>query len=519
MSERASVPRRRGVSRIAWGREVWATLAAGAVLLLALVAAAAWIAAVNADALGAARRAQLVRDQVARIVIATADAETGQRGYLLTGSDTYLEPYLQAAPKLPAQLDQLVAAVSGEGDTSRLAARLRSTVMAKLDELGRTVAAARGGDRAAALARVTTGEGQALMQDVREISAALTAEQGAEAVRLTKAIQHRERVLVGLDAAGVLLTALLAWSAALAIRRALRALRSAEADARRAYAALQRTNSGLEAEVGRRTAEIRAINDEVQRFAYIVSHDLRAPLVNIMGFTGELETTTRTLHRHTAALATADGKLPSDLEEAIEQDLPEAIRFIRSSTDKMDRLIGAILRLSREGRRLLRPERIAMDELVRAALDALAHQVQEAGAEVEVGSLPDLISDRLAVDQVVTNLLDNALKYRDPARPLRLMVRGQVLSAMAGEPGSEMRLYEIEDTGRGIAERDRERVFELFRRAGGQGVPGEGVGLAHVRALVRRLGGRIELDSAPGRGSVFRIHLPATPSQSLESGS
>ena len=523
MSERASVLRRRGVSREvsgreAWGREIWAALAAGAVLLLALVAAAAWIAAVNAQALGAARRVQLVRDQIADLVVAIESAETGQRGYLLTGTDAYLEPYEQAVPKLPAQLDQLASTVSPGDAMGQLVARLRRAILAKRDELGRTVTLARDGDRAAALTVVTTGKGRALMEEIREVSAALTAEQDAEWARLTKAIQGRERLLVGLDAAGVLLTALLAWLAAVVIRRGLRALRSAGADTRRAYAAVQRTNASLESEVARRTADMRAVNDEVQRFAYIVSHDLRAPLVNIMGFTGELETTTRTLRRHAAALATADGRLPQDLEEAIEQDMPEAIRFIRSSTGKMDRLIGAILRLSREGRRLLQPERIVMDKLIRAALDALAHQIQEAGAEVEVGSLPDLVSDHLAVEQVFTNLLDNALKYRDPARPLRLTVRCWT----EGEPGSEaagaMRLFEVEDTGRGIAERDRERVFELFRRAGGQGVPGEGVGLAHVRALVRRLGGRIELDSAPGRGSVFRIHLPAAPSQSVEAG-
>jgi signal transduction histidine kinase len=138
----------------------------------------------------------------------------------------------------------------------------------------------------------------------------------------------------------------------------------------------------------------------------------------------------------------------------------------------------------------------------------MAHQVQAAGAEVEIGALPDLVSDRLAVEQVFTNLLDNALKYRDPARPLRLAVRGRA--------EDDVRVYEVEDTGRGIAERDRERVFELFRRAGGQGVPGEGVGLAHVRALVRRLGGRIDLDSTPGRGSVFRVSLPAALPQALE---
>jgi signal transduction histidine kinase len=496
MPEPASAPLRRDI-----GREAWAALAAGTALLLALVAAAVWLAAVNAEALGAASRTQSLHDRIGGLVLAIEDAETGQRGYLLTGNETYLAPYEQAAPGLPAQLDQLAAALPGDGDTSRLVARLRRAALTKLDELGHTVALTRGGDRAAALAVVGSDQGRVLMEEVREVAAALTTNQDAESARLTRGIQTRERLLIALDAAGVLLAAGLALLVTKAIRRTLRALRLAERG-------MQRTNATLESEVARRTAELQAANEEVQRFAYIVSHDLRAPLVNIMGFTAELEAANRTMRRHAAALATAGGAVPPDLEEAVDQDLPEAIRFIRSSTDKMDRLIGAILRLSREGRRLLRPERIAMGTLVGAALDALAHQVQEAGAEVEIGPLPDLVSDRLAIDQVFTNLLDNALKYRDPARTLRLAVRGRA------EGG--MRVYEVEDTGRGIAERDRERVFELFRRAGGQGVPGEGVGLAHVRALVRRLGGRIELDSAPGRGSLFRVHLPAVPSPDLD---
>jgi signal transduction histidine kinase len=511
MSERTSAPLRPAVGGI--GREAWAALAAGGILLLALVAAAVWLAAVNAEALGAAARTHSLRDQIGGLVRALTDAETGQRGYLLTGSDAYLAPYEQAIPRVPVLLDQLAASLPQDDDTRRLVARLHRAASAKLDELDHTVALARGGDRAAALGVVATGRGKALMEEVREVGAALAAEQDTEWTRLTKAIRTRERRLVALDAAGAVLAAGIAWSAARAIRHTLRALRTAEAGMQRAYAAVQRTNANLESEIARRTGDLRAANEEIQRFAYIVSHDLRAPLVNVMGFTAELEAAARTMRRHAAALTTAGGAVPPELEEAVERDLPEAIRFIRTSTDKMDRLIGAILRLSREGRRLLQPERVAMGALVRAVLDSLAHQVQEAGAQVEVGLLPDLVSDRLAVEQVFTNLLDNALKYRDPGRPLRLAVRGRV--------EGEMRVFEIEDTGRGIAERDRERIFELFRRAGGQtlssgGVPGEGVGLAHARALVRRLGGRIELDSAPGRGSVFRLHFPAAPSPALD---
>ena len=499
---------RRGASRRVWGRDVRGALAAGAAVLLALVAGAAWISGVNAADLAEATRAQAARDDLGAVILLLEEAETGQRGYLLTGNESYLRSYDEAAPQLPKQFDQLAAALPRDPDTDRLVARLRRTAQAKLDELEQTVALARAGDRGGALAVVTTGKGLVSMGEARDVTTTLAIEQYARWTRLIRGIRDRGRLLAGLDAAGVVVAAALAWFALRVMQRALRALRLAETNAQRAYAAVRRTNASLESEVARRTAELRLASEEAQRFAYIVSHDLRAPLVNIMGFTGELETTTRTLRRYATALATADGTVPADFEEAVEQDLPEAIRFIRGSTDKMDRLIGAILRLSREGRRLLQPERVAMDSVVQSALDAMAHQVQAAGAEVEIGALPDLVSDRLAVEQVFTNLLDNALKYRDPARPLRLAVRGRA--------EDDVRVYEVEDTGRGIAERDRERVFELFRRAGGQGVPGEGVGLAHVRALVRRLGGRIDLDSTPGRGSVFRVSLPAALPQALE---
>ena len=494
-----------------WGRGVWGALAGGAILL-ALVGAASWIAAVNARALTSIAHVRAAELLVERVASTTREAESGQRGYLLTADDAYLEPYTRVAPEVPALLDQLAEAFSGISSSDQLAAGLRRDVLAKFAELGRTVALAREGKRDAALSVVNTDEGRALMADITRSVDELTAQQDARWGRLAEIIRRREHLLTLLDAAGVLLVAALGWVAVRIFRDNLRALRAAEKGIKTAYGVVQQTNAGLEAEVARRTADWRAANEEVQRFAYIVSHDLRAPLVNIMGFAGELEATVLTLRRHTAVLATTDGALPADLEEAVEQDLPEAIRFIRTSADKMDRLIGAILRLSREGRRLLQPERIAMGDLVGNALDALAHQVQAAEADVEIGSLPDLVSDRLAVEQVFTNLLDNALKYRDPNRSLRLTVRGRRESRRGGETC----VFEVEDTGRGIADRDRERVFELFRRAGGQDVPGEGVGLAHVRALVRRLGGRIELDSAPGRGSTFRLQFPAELTPNLE---
>jgi signal transduction histidine kinase len=167
----------------------------------------------------------------------------------------------------------------------------------------------------------------------------------------------------------------------------------------------------------------------------------------------------------------------------------------------MDGLINAILKLSREGRRTLKPELIDVELLLRNVADNIQHQLSESGGTLEIeGKIAPIITDRLALDQIFGNLLDNAVKYRDPNRPLALKIR----------VGNELdrRIYvAIEDNGRGIAKQDHDRVFDLFRRSGTQDQPGEGIGLAHVRGMARNLGGDIMLTSELGRGSTFRVSL------------
>ena len=129
------------------------------------------------------------------------------------------------------------------------------------------------------------------------------------------------------------------------------------------------------------------------------------------------------------------------------------------------------------------------------------HQLAQGGGETNV-SAPDIVitSDRVALDQVFGNLIDNAAKYLDPKRPGRIDITARQI-------GSRV-VVSVTDNGRGIAPQDHERVFELFRRSGVQDRPGEGIGLAHARALAYRLGGFIEVQSAVGEGSTFRLILP-----------
>jgi signal transduction histidine kinase len=202
-----------------------------------------------------------------------------------------------------------------------------------------------------------------------------------------------------------------------------------------------------------------------------------------MGFTSELEVCLATLQRHVEATAGAvEPDQATEARQAAFEDLPEALRFIRSSTTRMDRLINAILKLSREGRRTLTGERIDMAALLDTAAASVQHQLQSNDGEIAVEKpVPNILSDRLAIEQIFGNLVDNAVKYLDPARPGRVVIRGQ-------EQGGQL-VYSIEDNGRGIAPQDHERIFELFRRSGTQDKPGEGIGprpCPHTRPPRRR---------------------------------
>jgi signal transduction histidine kinase len=271
-------------------------------------------------------------------------------------------------------------------------------------------------------------------------------------------------------------------------------------------------NDELEFRVSERTRDLQTANEEIQRYAYIVSHDLRAPLVNIIGFTKELETATKSFARLLASpRLDRDDPAVAPVVRAIDEDIPEALKFIEVSTARMDGLITAILNLSRLGRLPLKPEDLDLNALTMDCIASLQHRINEEGAVVAIeGRLPRIWGDRRILEQVVGNLLDNAVKYLSSDRTGRIVIRGRRVGGKV--------LIEIEDNGRGVAASDQDRIFDLFRRAGKQDRPGEGIGLAHVRALVRRLGGEIAMKSDGSTGSVFSITLPSDLRRALSKG-
>ena len=474
------------------GRAV-AGLLAGAFLLLLLVNVATFVMiGRTAQVNDSIEDAQQMRRAARTLLIAVTDAETAQRGFLLTGRPQYLQPFEEARQSLAPALETL-----HRGDTdAELRApvdRLHEAVDAKMAEMDSTLALARQGRIGQAIQIVRSDEGRRLMDAIRND---ISEFDGIKSARIAKRIQTSERfglITVVINTLAAVLVLVMAAISAWLVRRYVLEMQSARE-------ALDAANASLEDKVRERTGELTRANEEIQRFAYIVSHDLRAPLVNVMGYTSELEQAGRTIDK---ALARAEAERDVDPEvvQAVREDVPEAIGFIRASTTKMDRLINAILKLSREGRRNLAIETLDMTAMAQGIADSVRHQTETADAEIVVRDLPMIDSDRLSMEQIFGNLIDNAVKYLEASRPGRIEISGEDV------PGGWI-VYRIADNGRGVAPRDHERIFELFRRAGRQDRAGEGLGLAFVRNSVRRLGGQIDLESELGKGSTFLLKFP-----------
>jgi len=462
----------------------------GALILIAVVAVSFVIASRTAVLTDDVLQARLLRSAATEELVTLLEAETGQRGYLITGRASYLAPYLAARRHAQSVLANLERLSHGPTLVAVPIAEIWYLTNAKLDELQQTVSLREQGRGDEALAIVRTNRGEKLMEGARADLSRVSLEADRILVDDLAALNDYTDIQRGVTGAGGLLAIMFS---SLSIWLLLRSIR----DATGARTELESLNTTLEQRVLDRTTALTLANEEIQRFAYIVSHDLRAPLVNIMGFTSELEVGTTILQTYLEA--EEPEQRPAALA-AVRQDMPEAVRFIRVSTAKMDRLINAILKLSREGRRQLVPEPVNLGTLFENLVASLHHQVVATNTSVTIRPLPTIHSDRLALEQVFGNLLDNALKYLAPGRPGNIIV--------SAEGTRDRIVVSIADNGRGIAEQDRERVFELFRRAGVQDKQGEGIGLAHTRALVRRLGGDIAVRSEFGVGSEFRVQLP-----------
>ena len=248
-------------------------------------------------------------------------------------------------------------------------------------------------------------------------------------------------------------------------------------------------------------------NKVLESIIDVASHDLRSPLVNIQGFSKELARSCREI-RSRLSQPEFEALRAAGLADVLTADIPESVRFIQSSVAKMDALLAGILRFMRLGRASMAIERLDMNRMLADIAQSMEFQLQEGGVSLQIHRLPDCLGDAVQINQLFSNLLDNALKYRAPGRPGRITVSDR------GEEGRAV--YVVEDNGIGIDPGHHARIFEIFHRLNPDLSEGEGLGLTIALRILERHDGMIWLESEPGIGSSFFVSLPS-PAPGCES--
>lgn len=230
-----------------------------------------------------------------------------------------------------------------------------------------------------------------------------------------------------------------------------------------------------EIKLAQKTKELEESNQELSQFAYVASHDLQEPLRTIASFCTLLE------RRY---------------KDKLDEDAGEFIDFIVNGTKRMQKLIDGLLLYSRAGRQSFDLEELDINILVEGIVKSLNQKLQETGAEVEFANLPNVEGSEIHLTQLFQNLISNAIRYCERRPKIKISAR----------PIHRKIQFTIEDNGIGIAEENKEKIFQMFKRLHTQEeYEGSGIGLAVCKKIVERHGGDIWIESELGEGTKFHF--------------
>lgn len=264
----------------------------------------------------------------------------------------------------------------------------------------------------------------------------------------------------------------------------------------------QRLMAERTAELELRKVQLEAKNREMSDFLYVVSHDLRAPLINLEGFSRSLEDGMRSLDRMMNEHGSPEHGAYSAGERwpELRLEIDESLEFILRSVSKMDFLVKGLIELSRIDTRPQFSERVDLNHTVESIVASLQYVINERGIVIEVDPLPTVHGDPVRLNQVFGNLIDNAIKYMKSEGEAKVRIGCRTSDGEA--------LFFVRDTGVGIRDTDQSKVFRLFTRLNPNGSSGEGLGLTAVKKIVEKNGGRIWIESEVGSGSTFWFTWP-----------
>ncbi|HET8550389.1 MAG TPA: ATP-binding protein [Bryobacteraceae bacterium] len=399
-----------------------------------------------------------------------SELEIVEREFTLTGDELALRPYDRVKTSLRNDLTELERLTSERGRHQLWISNLATLLDEKLHETERTIALRReqGADAATEIIKRRNES----MRDIRKtVTGIRTFEQG-ELNRRRTAQEWNEIYTLILLAALLVLNTGLVWSLWLRIRHEA-------AEARREEARIREQNLELERRVQQRTEALQRSNEDLQQFAYVVSHDLKEPLRMVGSYTELLR-------------RKYQGRLDGEADEYI--------NFAVDGVRRMQALISDLLEYARAGEEQDKsPEPVDANEVLDTVLLNLQAHIDEAGATVTRDELPPVVTHQVWLSQLLQNLVANALKYRSE-QPPRVHV--------SATPGAGETVFSVRDNGIGIDPKYKDQVFGVFKRLHGREFEGTGIGLATCKKIVERAGGRIWVESTPGEGSTFFFTVP-----------
>ncbi|MDO1446622.1 CHASE3 domain-containing protein [Rhodocytophaga aerolata] len=441
--------------------------------------------------------------QLERVLSLLKDAETGQRGYIITQQESFLEPYLSATAHLHTQtllLKQLTANLVFYQDRVPL---LDSLISQQISVLNGHVTLVKQGHIQQATARVASGKAKKLLDAIRANVGEMQAYEEGMMLKLQEEADRDVLTNYWVNYIGIILTVSIfaigfrIITGDLSLREKLeKALNTKNEELKGLNEELEALNEELKAALEEANASnekikeysglleeknhtLEFLNKELEAFSYTVSHDLQSPLHTISGFAGLLS--------QTPAL-TAD------------QEASRQLEVIERSAARMDGLINDLLRFSRVGKTALQKANFNMLVLVEQVLADLKERTALEPIQFTISQLPQVMADKKLLYQVWINLLSNAIKF----------------SAKVAIPFIEIGCYEtasfytfwIKDNGVGFHTK-QEDPFGVFKRLHRkEDYPGSGIGLAIVQRIIERHGGETWAHSSPGNGATFYFTLP-----------
>jgi signal transduction histidine kinase len=461
------------------GKVVLGLTAASAILLVVAVLSYLSLLSNAADRRWVTHTHQVL-EKLSDVRTNITDAETGERGYILTGDALFLHPYEKGINEVHPNLNALRVLTADNPSQQHALDRLQPLVLVRLAQLAERIEVRRRQGLVAGAIAVREGPGKQLMDQIGAVIEGMKLEEDrllvSRSAELEASSKKTRAVIVVGEGLGFLFLAIAGWIITKEMNHR-----------KRAEDSIRQLNSELEGKVAERTAQLaerakdlERSNMELQQFAYVASHDLQEPLRTISSFTQ---------------------LLAKRYHDKLDDNAREFINFAVDGSKRMQTLINDLLALSRVGTQGKPLQPVDCNTLLDSVLKSLERAIRDTRAVITRDPLPRVMADEVQLGQLFQNLIGNALKFCNQTQP-----RIHISAAFAGQ----LCRISVRDNGIGIAPQHKDRIFVIFQRLHTkEEYPGTGIGLAICKKIAERHGGRIWVEPAPAGGSIFFFTLPA----------